>query len=512
MELLVNLYKTAVFFISTDVLLSSNSDSKLPTEKAIRAYVASYFAAQDAFTIKGSLDCSTNPNYPSADAGHVYKVFAAGKIGGASGASVSQGDLLVCFTDNSVSGNHATVGSNWIIIRTNLNGTVFGPGSSTAGNFVSFLDTSGVSIQDSGLTYSTDTTFSSNSDSKLPTEKAIRTYVSNNPLGCVVGPIVSVAGNIPVFGNTSGKLISDSGVSISTDGTMSANSDLKLPTEKAVRTYLANYIAAQDVMVFKGTINCSTNPNYPAADAGYVYRVSVAGRIGGPSGPNVEQGDTLICTVDSTSTGTHAIVGANWTIVQNNIDGAVIGPISSTDNAIAVFDGTSGKSIKASSISAILDSEIGSTIGNLVVRGPSGWVSLPPGSIGQVLTSTGSSSVPTYQTLSASLPARIAMPVVVLTDANTITIDASTGNSFRVVLAGNRVLANPQSLADGQQFFIRVKQDVVGNRTLSYGTKFKFVGGIVPVLSTTPGYIDILCCQYDAIDDVIVTVFNKNFL
>ncbi|MFM7009473.1 MAG: hypothetical protein ACKO0Z_09120 [Betaproteobacteria bacterium] len=74
-----------------------------------------------------------------------------------------------------------------------------------------------------------------------------------------------------------------------------------------------------DPLLFKGVIDCSANPNYPAADAGDVYKVSVAGKIGGASGPSVEVGDTLLCTVDGSSSGTHGSVGANWAILQTNI-------------------------------------------------------------------------------------------------------------------------------------------------------------------------------------------------
>jgi hypothetical protein len=69
-----------------------------------------------------------------------------------------------------------------------------------------------------------------------------------------------------------------------------------------------------DVFKLIGSIDCSTNPNYPAANAGHIYLVSVSGKIGGASGPDVSDGDTLTCTVDNTSSGDHATVGANWVI------------------------------------------------------------------------------------------------------------------------------------------------------------------------------------------------------
>lgn len=112
---------------------------------------------------------------------------------------------------------------------------------------------------------------------------------------------------------------------LDTDVTLAANSDTRTPSQKAVKTYIDGIVTggATDVMIFKGVIDCSANPNYPAADAGNVYKVSVAGKIGGGSGPNVEAGDTLYCITDSTASGNQATVGANWVIAQVNVDGAV---------------------------------------------------------------------------------------------------------------------------------------------------------------------------------------------
>lgn len=110
---------------------------------------------------------------------------------------------------------------------------------------------------------------------------------------------------------------------LDTDGTLSANSDTRIASQKAVKTYADGLIAANDAMVFKNVIDCSANPNYPAADRGWTYRVSVAGKIGGASGAIVEAGDILLCLTDGTAAGNQATVGANWGIIQVNIDGSV---------------------------------------------------------------------------------------------------------------------------------------------------------------------------------------------
>jgi hypothetical protein len=133
---------------------------------------------------------------------------------------------------------------------------------------------------------------------------------------------------------------------LETSTALASNSDTRVPSTKAVKAYADALIAANDAMVFKGVIDCSANPNYPAANRGDSYRVSVAGKIGGGSGVNVEAGDLLICLTDSTSAGTQAGVGSSWTIAQANIDGAVIGPASATNEQVAVFDGTTGKLLK----------------------------------------------------------------------------------------------------------------------------------------------------------------------
>jgi hypothetical protein len=135
---------------------------------------------------------------------------------------------------------------------------------------------------------------------------------------------------------------------VDTDNTLTANLDTKVASQKAIKAYIAAQFGANDAMIYKGVIDCSSNPNYPAGDSGHSYKISVAGKIGGVSGVNVEVGDLAICTHDSSASGDQAAVGAYWTIVQTNLDGAVIGPASSTDNAIARFDLATGKLIQNS--------------------------------------------------------------------------------------------------------------------------------------------------------------------
>lgn len=136
--------------------------------------------------------------------------------------------------------------------------------------------------------------------------------------------------------------------SIDTVETSITDDSTHIPTSSAVKAYADGIIVAADAMTYEGVIDCSADPNYPAADAGHVYVVSVAGNIGGSSGPDVEVGDMLLCKNDSTASGDHATVGAYWDIIQVNIIGAVTGPSSAVDDRIATFNGTSGKIIQDS--------------------------------------------------------------------------------------------------------------------------------------------------------------------
>lgn len=96
-----------------------------------------------------------------------------------------------------------------------------------------------------------------------------------------------------------------------------------------------------------------------------------------------------------------------------------------------------------------------------------------------------------------------AVTPVVLTDAATVAVDASLSNNFRLTLGGNRTLANPTNLVDGQVLNFRFKQDATGSRTLAYDTKYKFPSGAAAVLSTGANKVDRLSGVYIAVDDVI---------
>jgi hypothetical protein len=92
----------------------------------------------------------------------------------------------------------------------------------------------------------------------------------------------------------------------------------------------------------------------------------------------------------------------------------------------------------------------------------------------------------------------VSVAFVTLTDSETITPNALLGNNFIVTLGANRVMANPTGLRDGGVYRFWIKQDATGGRTLSFGSFFKFAGGVAPTLSTGAAKLDVIEGQYNA--------------
>ena len=121
-----------------------------------------------------------------------------------------------------------------------------------------------------------------------------------------------------------------------------SSNDTTIATTAFVQSVVNNKIAASDAMIYKGTLGTAGTitelPKEPKV--GWTYKVITAGTY---ASQKCEVGDMIICLTAKTNDG-----AATWTVVQNNIDGAVTGPASATAGHIATFDGATGKVIKDS--------------------------------------------------------------------------------------------------------------------------------------------------------------------
>lgn len=86
---------------------------------------------------------------------------------------------------------------------------------------------------------------------------------------------------------------------------------------------------------YKGVLDCSTSPNYPAAMTGDMYIVSVAGKIGGASGLVVVAGDMMICKATAAA-GNQATVGSSWDVIETNADWTAVAITGGTINGTTI--------------------------------------------------------------------------------------------------------------------------------------------------------------------------------
>jgi hypothetical protein len=78
-----------------------------------------------------------------------------------------------------------------------------------------------------------------------------------------------------------------------------------------------------------------------------------------------------------------------------------------------------------------------------------------------------------------------------LTDAASISWDASANQVTSVTIADSRTMAAPTNMVDGACYVITVIQDSTGGYTMSWDSVFKFAGATAPVVTATADARDI---------------------
>ena len=228
----------------------------------------------------------------------------------------------------------------------------------------------------------------------------------------------------------------------STDVTFASSSNNLIPTELATKTYIDNLLHGRDVIYYKGSIPCSTNPNYPAGDAGWLFVISVGGKIGGVNGKEVEKDDTILCLIDGTVSGDEAAVGNNWAVNQGNIIGAVTNSSTGIINNVAVFSTSTGKVIKNSLVTITPTGALSalSFNGNTLTTG-TGNLNLQTYTLtatstgyvkgtntGDITLTTSSGLVLTNQIVSMGTPSNLSISTTNLVTGSTHTHEITKGN------------------------------------------------------------------------------------
>lgn len=211
---------------------------------------------------------------------------------------------------------------------------VTNPTDVLAGQILIESDTTGAGLTNSLVTISSDGSIN------IPIGQSIT--INNIPLMLVVSSPTN--GNILIT-NASGQAI-DSGKDFNDSGTTSSDIWSASQVNTAISTALTSL---SGWMKYVGTIAGGT-ATYPAASAGNVWILSSGGTLGG--GATVYQaGDMLICNTTN-SGGTQTQVGSDFDIVQVNVNGVVsTTDTSSTANNIVIEAGTNGNVYKQSLVS-----------------------------------------------------------------------------------------------------------------------------------------------------------------
>jgi hypothetical protein len=191
---------------------------------------------------------------------------------------------------------------------------------------------------------------STSTNSKAAGAKAVYDFVTEN-----IADIRAVAnGDVLIVDSTTGNIV---GIDVDTAVT---EDSVNLITSGAVFTALQDVVSTIDAMKFKGTlaadgtitstdtsINNKKLTELTVIKNGWTFKAAAAidADVLNIDGKPIEVGDMVIaCGNMSTYDAT------KFSVIQMNLDGVVIGPASSTDETIVVFNGVTGKAVKASTV------------------------------------------------------------------------------------------------------------------------------------------------------------------
>jgi hypothetical protein len=238
----------------------------------------------------------------------------------------------------------------------------------------------------------------------------------------------STDGNVPVWSGVTGDAL---GAGYGIETTL-AGATTKIPRADAVKNYIDGLLSANDAMIFKGTLGSGgTITVLPTTySAGWAYKIITAGTYAGVA---CEVGDLIIAIVDRAGTGN---VNSDWTVVQTNLDGAVIGPASSTDGNFVLFNGASGKLIKNSTYSP---SSFSASTHNHDTVYPKKYTTTLGGSTSQVVTHNLNTRDLTVTIRETESPYAQIITDVEFTTVNTLTVlfaVAPTANQYTITLVG----------------------------------------------------------------------------
>lgn len=204
-------------------------------------------------------------------------------------------------------------------------------------------------------------------------------------------------------------------------------------------------------------------------------------------------------------------VGGQW-VVQNTTTDNVGGPWT-----VTIASGGGGSSVTANRGSNTIVFSDGTNIyvaGNVPSDNSVSTAKIQDGAVTYPkMNSAALATVAQYRSATAStlIPTDVAWSsaaTVTLTDGSTITPDFSSGYNFSVTLNGSRTLANPTNIKVGQTGMIVTTAGSSGATIATFGSYWKFAGGIKPTFDTSSGAVNILSYAVYSSTDILVSGFT----
>lgn len=96
-----------------------------------------------------------------------------------------------------------------------------------------------------------------------------------------------------------------------------------------------------------------------------------------------------------------------------------------------------------------------------------------------------------------------------LTYSGTIAWNLNTNQVTELTLTGDATLSNPTNVQDGATYILHVKQDGTGTHNLTFSSNYKFVGDVIPTITSNANYRDVF--TFTAMGGVLYGTFVQGF-
>jgi hypothetical protein len=245
--------------------------------------------------------------------------------------------------------------------------------------------------------------------------------------------------------------------------------------------------------------------------------LKIQGNASGTGTTTLQSGNTnsnltlALPIADGTANQALVTDGAGVLSFASTGSGDVVGPASSVDSELALFNSTTGKLIKRASLTGLVKATSGvasaATSGTDYLAPPSGTAILKANSGGALANATAgtdyvspsSTETLTNKTLTNPTITNYTESVVAIgtvTTASTLSLTSGTVQTATLTASTACTFTMPTATA-GKSFILLLKQAAsTGNGTATF-TGVKFSGGTAPTITATAGKMDILTFTAD---------------